>query len=413
MDKSNNIIFVGVLAILASLFVYNSKSTKERYANQWYNGDLDNTMLQRPTFNANLNPNNPNMRFDSNVYGGFIKGASPPSGFLASTNLQSGESLGPRETIRDFKSGVNNAYTSIGQSKERFAPVLSGSYNGPVGTQNSGNSVQQGTYTAGMNDAASYINFADVATQSAANVSEYASVGGGYQNGAISQNQKMNLGKMSISMNEGTNPASTSYQSMGTDFAYLATPGSVALQKAQADKKYKVSLDNSIPNTLEYTLPSEMLPTPDMRQPLVRDPSDPTNFMYDRTLFAPLKSRNRNTPDRVRGDLDIQPIKTGYFDISTVQSVDLAKGYFGYFNDIQETTDLQDVAYSRSSDTGAETTTSSARLNNLLTALNKNMMKPKPAYGVVPPLKFGPIDQNNNPYWNDAEGTVNSVWARP
>ncbi len=392
-------IFFVILILLLACIIYCSCSKKERYADLWYNGDLNNTMLQRPTFNSNLDPKNPNMRFDSNVYGGFIKGASPPVGYLASNNLQSGEPLGPKESIQDLQTGRNNAYTSI----ERFAPVLSGSYNGPVGNQTAGNSVSQGTYQAGMNDAAQYVNYSD-----------FANAGSGYQNDLTSTNKKMQLNNvLNLAQGNNLNPASNEYQVQGTDFAYLATPGTVKQQEMQATRKYKASLDNAIPNTLEYTLPKELLPTPDMRQPLLRDPSDPSNFMYDRTLFAPLKSRNRNTPDRVRGDLDIQPIKTGYFDVATVPSVDLAKGYFGYSNDIMEYSDLQDISYERARDRGnGETLQSSQKLSNLLSDLNKNLMKLNPAYATPPPLNFGPLNQNANPWYNSATDTVNSVWAK-
>jgi hypothetical protein len=101
-------------------------------------------------------------------------------------------------------------------------------------------------------------------------------------------------------------------------------------------------------NPMEYTTPQDLLPTPDMRQRLTKDPSDASNFMYDRTLFAPLKPRNLNTADRIRGDLDIQPIKTGWFDIATNPKVDLIKGYLGSFKDIEEYTDLQDIVYEKS-----------------------------------------------------------------
>lgn len=132
------------------------------------------------------------------------------------------------------------------------------------------------------------------------------------------------------------NSSSEKMFSSSNDYSKL-----VDTTKQEKQKKYNVN------NTLEYTTPQDLLPTPDMSQPLVKDPSDPSNFMYDRTLFAPLKSRNKNVGDRIRGDLDIEPIKTGWFDIATNPKTDLVKGYLGSFRDIQEHQELQDVIYER------------------------------------------------------------------
>jgi len=398
MSSHNNfMILAGICVILGGIY-YCKQNAKERYADIWYNGDLNNTMLQRPTFNANLDPHNPNMRFDPNVYGGFIKGASPPTGFLGADNLGSkGGVLGPNTTIDKyntsrkiendtfkFAKGVNNA-------REGFSPVLFSSAGMTPNTP-----VFQGSYQAGMNDAASY---------------DFASEGSGYNDNLNSTNKKMQLNNaMNMRVNTNKNPASADYDTIGSDFAYLATAGNAKQQQMQDTRKYKASLDNAIPNTLEYTLPSELLPTPDMRQPLMRDPSDPSNFMYDRTVFAPLKSRNLNTPDRIRGDLDIQPIKTGFFDISTIPSIDLAKGYFGAFNDITQYTDLQDIAYEKTY--GGDTMASSQKADNLITALNKDMIKPNIAYASPPPLNYGPLDQNANPWYNSASNIVNTSFAK-
>jgi hypothetical protein len=159
---------------------------------------------------------------------------------------------------------------------------------------------------------------------------------------------------------------------------------------------------SSGPNTLEYTTPKELLPTPDMRQTLSRDPSDPSNFMYDRTLFAPLKKRNPNEADRFRGDLDIAPIKTGWFDIATNPSVDLTKGYFGYYNDITEYQDIQDIAYQRSRDESNEAV--SQKLNTALSQVSKEITDLNPLYEPMLPMRL-PVD-NNNPWYNEKSETV-------
>jgi hypothetical protein len=399
MTSHNNLmILAGICVILGGIY-YCKNNSKERYANVWYNGDLNGTMLERPTFNANLDPHNPNMRFDPNVYGGFIKGASPPTGFLATDNNGSkGGALGPSETINRFNASqklANNTFKfakGVNNAKEGFSPVLFSSAG--ITPQSP---VVQGTYQAGMNDAASY---------------DFASEGSDYNNNLTSTNKKMQLNNaINMRVNSNKNPAGGDYDTIGSDFAYLATAGNAKQQQMQDTRKYKASLENTVPNTLEYTLPSELLPTPDMRQPLMRDPSDPSNFMYDRTVFAPLKSRNLNTPDRIRGDLDIQPIKTGFFDISTIPSIDLAKGYFGYYNDVTEYTDLQDIAYEKTYG-GDNTMTATQKTDNLITALNQDMLKPNIAYGSPPPLNYGPLDQNANPWYNSASNVVNTTFAK-
>ena len=396
MTSHNNYLILASICVVLGGIYYYKQNAKERYANVWYNGDLNNTILQRPTFNANLDPHNPNMRFDPNVYGGFIKGASPPTGFLATDNNGSkGGALGPQETIKRFNASqkmANNTFKSgINNAREGFSPVLFSS----AGISPD-KPVVQGTYQAGMTDAANY---------------DFASEGSDYNNNLTSTNKNMQLNNaMNMRVNANKNPASGDYDTIGSDFAYLATAGNAKQQQMQDTRKYKASLDNAVPNTLEYTLPSELLPTPDMRQPLMRDPSDPSNFMYDRTVFAPLKSRNLNTPDRIRGDLDIQPIKAGWFDISTVPTIDLSKGYFGAFNDITEYTDLQDIAYEKTY--GGDNMTATQKADNLITALNKDMLKPNIAYASPPPLNYGPLDQNANPWYNSASNVINTTFAK-
>lgn len=164
--------------------------------------------------------------------------------------------------------------------------------------------------------------------------------------------------------------------------------------KMAEDVKVPVSKESSVPNTLEYTTPKELLPIPDMRQTLMRDPSDPTNFMYDRTLFAPLKTRNHNTPDRFRGDLDIKPIKTGWFDVATVPHVDLTKGYFGYFNDIEQYQDLQDISNFHSRDESNDKFNSA--IKGIENNIAKDIFKPKQVYASPPHLEMpiSPFGQN-------------------
>ncbi len=89
--------------------------------------------------------------------------------------------------------------------------------------------------------------------------------------------------------------------------------------------KFRQSM-NPEHDTTKYMTPQDLLPTPDMNQPLMRDPNDPNNFMYERNVFAPLKRRNGNASDVLRGDLEINPDDSGWFKVS--KSGPTRKGYF-------------------------------------------------------------------------------------
>lgn len=348
MLNSRTILF-GLLIILVGALIFCSCNQKRRegYGNVYYNKDLDPTTLTRPTFNSNLDPRNMNVRSDPYAYGGYIRGVSPDKDNLASYNKIA--TSGSREGFNSVPSDQTAGATSSGR------------------------------YTSGMNDALSYVEYID---------SEYDGLPG--------------------SVPTGSN--SSDYNVIDSDFAKLASDGTFQSAKMQtAAQKYKASMNNRNPDTLKYTTPQELLPAPDMRQPLMRDPSDPSNFMYDRTLFAPLKKRNRNEADRFRGDLDIEPVKTGWFDIATIPTVDLVKGYFGYYNDITQYQDLQDIAYTRNAReaTGQDAGASTQKLTASMSAINQDMMRPSLKYATPPKLDFGPMEdsyKNSNPWYNTLTG---------
>ena len=101
----------------------------------------------------------------------------------------------------------------------------------------------------------------------------------------------------------------------------------------------------------DYVEPKSLLPVPDMKKALAKDPSDPNTFMYDRYIFAPLKRRYGNVNvDFIRGDIPIQQYRTGWFDARPVASVDLSQGYFSDFLDIQQSTMLKDTMFNRAPD---------------------------------------------------------------
>lgn len=97
-----------------------------------------------------------------------------------------------------------------------------------------------------------------------------------------------------------------------------------------------------------YVEPSSLLPEPDMRKAVAKDPSNPSTFMYDRYLFSNLKRRHPKVGvDFIRGDLEISPIRSGWFDIPLPVKTDIQQGYFQDYLDIQQATNLLDTVYER------------------------------------------------------------------
>jgi len=119
-------------------------------------------------------------------------------------------------------------------------------------------------------------------------------------------------------------------------------PSSLTSQQA------KEILDKQIGTaTPKYQEASEIMPTPDMLGAMTLDPTDPKNFMYDRTIFAKLKRRYGNGVDFFRGDIQIPQEKRGWFDIRPPQEVDVVTGYFDNYIDIQQQTAIKDSVFER------------------------------------------------------------------
>lgn len=100
--------------------------------------------------------------------------------------------------------------------------------------------------------------------------------------------------------------------------------------------------------TPEYQETADIMPIPDMKGSQVIDPTDQNNFVYERSIFAKLKRRYGNEVDFIRGDLQINPEKRGWFDIRDPSQDDIVTGYFDNYIDIQQTTDIRDAIFERS-----------------------------------------------------------------
>lgn len=89
------------------------------------------------------------------------------------------------------------------------------------------------------------------------------------------------------------------------------------------------------------------LPLGDIHQ-VGMDPTDPQNFMYNRTVFAPLKRQYGNGVDFIRGDIDVKQEYRGWFDVRPATDKDIVTGYFDRYIDIQQETALKDAQWTRS-----------------------------------------------------------------
>ena len=356
--QDNNLI---VLIILAAVIIYwfcsSSQKKKEGYTDSVFRATQSGTsndmqFFSRPSFNTALDPNNPQNRSDWNASSNVIRGQSPNGMNLASPNV-----------VNSFP--ISNA-----------APAL--------GDQTQGAFVQ-GQYVSGVNDAGQYV-------------------------GNINYGHNLETSPLdALSQAASFSRPGSDFERVKGEFAYLGMDANTVSGQEGARKeweqKYSQTMTSQKPNTLDYTSPKDLLPVPDLRTPLMRDPSDPENFMYTRTLFAPLKTRNHNEGDRIRGDLNIQPVKTGWFDIATVPSIDLIKGYFGYYNDISEYTDVQDAIYQKDRDLNTNpqrALQTQSALQNMTKLNSQAMTSPNLAYGsatdTFDSLKFGSVSNGMNIY---------------
>jgi hypothetical protein len=146
------------------------------------------------------------------------------------------------------------------------------------------------------------------------------------------------------------NFSTPSYAQMGgADGAYIdpRLPAG-GLSTSQVNTILSNKFGRGAGDTPDYMDPKMLLPVPDMKKTMARDPTDPNTFMYDRYLFAPLKRRyGKVGVDFIRGDIPIPQLRMGWFDPAPVAKQDLMAGYFADYLDIQQSTSLKDALFER------------------------------------------------------------------
>jgi len=134
----------------------------------------------------------------------------------------------------------------------------------------------------------------------------------------------------------------------------FATIGSYNTGNLLNERKFLTSgqVADTLANTFGTNTPQlqearDLLPIPDMKYSATVDPTNPENFIYDRTIFAPLKRRYGNGVDHIRGDVQITPEYRAWFDIRPPSDVDVVKGYFSEYLDVQQNTAIRDSVFER------------------------------------------------------------------
>ena len=114
-----------------------------------------------------------------------------------------------------------------------------------------------------------------------------------------------------------------------------------ALTTGQASDMLQQTMNGGKPDYFENSLPTADIQFSSM------NPMDPNTFMYDRTIFAPLKRQYGNQVDFIRGDIDVKQEFRGWFDLPAATEKDRQKGIFSQYIDIQQETALRDSTFTR------------------------------------------------------------------
>lgn len=130
------------------------------------------------------------------------------------------------------------------------------------------------------------------------------------------------------------------FATMGGGFGGAPDRPAGVLTSAQAGDMLQQTMNGGTPEYYEAALPLGSVEHS-------TDPTDPRNFMFDRTIFAPLKRQYGNGVDFIRGDIDVKQEFRGWFDTRPATSKDIVTGYFDRYIDIQQNTALKDAQFTR------------------------------------------------------------------
>lgn len=129
---------------------------------------------------------------------------------------------------------------------------------------------------------------------------------------------------------------------MGGGYGGAETKPFGALTSNQVGNVLGATINGGTPDYVETALPLGDIHNVSM------DPTQPENFMYTRTVFAPLKRQYGNGVDYYRGDIPITQEYRGWFDVRPATQKDVVTGYFDRYIDIQQETAIKDAQWTRS-----------------------------------------------------------------
>jgi hypothetical protein len=134
--------------------------------------------------------------------------------------------------------------------------------------------------------------------------------------------------------------ATVDFATMGGGFGGAPDRPAGVLTSAQANDMLQQTMNGGKPEYYEAVLPLGSIEHS-------TDPTDPKNFMFDRTVFAPLKRQYGNGVDFIRGDIDVKQEYRGWFDVRPATNKDIVTGYFDNYIDIQQQTSIKDAQFTR------------------------------------------------------------------
>lgn len=139
---------------------------------------------------------------------------------------------------------------------------------------------------------------------------------------------------------EGFANVQMDFATMGGGFGGAPDRPAGVMTSNQANQMLQQTMNGGKPEYYEAVLPLGSIEHS-------TDPTDPQNFIFDRTVFAPLKRQYGNQVDFIRGDIDVKQEFRGWFDVRPATNKDIITGYFDSYIDIQQQTAIKDAQFTR------------------------------------------------------------------